>query len=76
MIVFLCYLTTQNLKVSQFLVSSGGSMQTPACFQAEAVARAAASVETVAASAPALECVCGVMMAVCGGSSPEGWGWW
>lgn len=51
-------------------------MQTPACFQLEAVARPAASVVTVAAAAPVLECVCGVTKAVRGGRSPEGWGWW
>lgn len=50
--------------------------QTPACFRAEAAETLAASAATAAAAAPALECVCGVMTAVCGGSSPEGWGWW
>ena len=56
--------------------SHSQSTQTPACFPAEVVERPAASVATAAAAAPALECVCGVMLAVRGGGSPEGWGWW
>lgn len=69
-------LTTQNPKVSLFMLSSGWPTQTPACFRAEAVERPAASVATAAAAAPALECVCGVTTAVRGGGYPEGWGWW
>lgn len=57
------------------MLSSGQPTQTPAYFQAEAVERTAASVATAAAAAPALECVCGVTIAVRGGGSPGGWGW-
>lgn len=71
-----CYLTTQNSKVSLFMLSFGWSTQTPACYRAEAVERPAESAATGAAAAPALECVCGVKTAACGGGSPEGWGWW
>lgn len=71
-----CYLTTQEPKVSLFMLSSARPTQTPACFRAEAVERPAASVATAPAAAPALECVCDVTLAVHGGSSPEGWGWW
>lgn len=67
---------TQNPNVSLFRLSSGWPTQTPACFRAVAAVSLAASVVIVAAAAPALECVCGVTMAVCGGGSPEGWGWW
>lgn len=74
--VTLCYLTTQNPKVRLFMLSSGRPTQTPACFRAEAVERPAASAATAAAAAPALECVCGVRMAVHGGGCPEGSGWW
>lgn len=49
-------------------------MQTLACLEAVAVEKPVASVVTEAGAAPALECVCGAMMAVHGGSFPEGWG--